>query len=119
MEEEIGKDRCDMVGVDLIEYLSHAGIFRDGRDVEETLEIARLFNLLHTFLELQKRGVLEEHHGKTGHRHVVKAMTGLSLFAWITDRIKACRDRFPQAGEGEMLQDTHGNKKVPCLFVKV
>src|SRR5208337_3657081 len=79
--EKIPEDRCETFRSNSVQHLPHAGLLRHRRDAEERLEIARLLHLLHPLLELQQRGVLEEHHGKARQDDVVDLMGDLALLA--------------------------------------
>ena len=71
--------------IDLVEHLSHLGILRDGLHMEEGLQIIAVGLILHSPLELEKRGVLEEHHRKCAHADVVHRMVRLRLLAAVRE----------------------------------
>ena len=105
--EEVVEEGYDLFRVDLVESVFHLSIFRDGLYMEEGLQIIAVSLFLHSPLELEKGGVLEEHHGKSAHADVVHRMRCLRLLAAVRNETETLREHLSQAGRSEMFLRMH------------
>ena len=92
--EEVVEEGYNLFRTDLVEHLPHLGILRDGRDMEECLQIIVVDLILHSLLKLEQRGVLEEHHRKAAHTDVMHRIICLCLLAVIRNETEPFREHF-------------------------
>lgn len=91
----------------LIQVLAHLAVFGNRLDLKDIAQIAELFSVFDSSLELQQGCVLEKHHGKGAHQTIMHAVADFTALSAVIQFSEVLRKGCSESCEVEMFFTMH------------
>ena len=103
----IGKNWVQLFCGYLIQVLTHLAVFGNRLDLKDIAQIAELFSVFDSSLELQQGCVLEKHHSKGAHQTIMQTVADFPTLSAVIQFYEVLRKGCSESCEIEMFFTMH------------